>query len=50
MDVYNKLGKADELLPLAKREQYMFTFRGKVTPLFHLSSRELETAMNVSPA
>ena len=29
MEVYNKLGKADELLPLAKREQYMFTFRGQ---------------------
>lgn len=28
MEVYDKLGKADELLPLAKREQYMFTFRG----------------------
>ena len=29
MDVYNHLSKVDEFLPLAKRERYMFTFRGK---------------------
>lgn len=28
MDVYNRLSKVDEFLPLAKRERYMFTFRG----------------------
>ena len=28
MDVYNRLSKADEFLPLAKRERYVLTFRG----------------------
>ena len=29
MEVYNKLSKVDEFLPLAKRERYLMTFRGK---------------------
>ena len=28
MDVYNRLSKADEFLPLAKHERYVLTFRG----------------------
>ena len=28
MEVYGKLSKVDEFLPLAKRERYVMTFRG----------------------
>lgn len=42
MDVYNYLSKVDEFLPLAKRERYMFTFRGM--PLFkHGNSMYLQS-------
>ena len=44
MEVYSRLNKVDEFLPLAKQERYMFTFRGAIfTPEPDLERHALNT-------